>query len=115
MVWYYQLLNNNHWNLDHPFERLFGRHRGGAGPDGRELDQPINLRVERREVRCPPAFRAGPPSSVRSTAPPASSCGAKPAVTRSDIISSIDSIDGATGVVSENSAVVFRNALDDME
>ena len=42
------------------------------------------------------------------------SCGAKPAVTRSDIISSIDSIDGATGVVSENSAVVFRNALDSL-
>ena len=38
IVWYYQHLND-HWDLDHPFERLLGRHGRATGPGRGELDQ----------------------------------------------------------------------------
>ena len=39
IVWYYQHMND-HWDLDHPFERLLGGYGGGAESDRGELDQP---------------------------------------------------------------------------
>ena len=38
IVWYLQH-NVDHWDLDHPFERILDRHGRGAGPGRRRVDQ----------------------------------------------------------------------------
>ncbi len=47
--WYYQHLND-HWDLDHPLRAAAGRHRRGAGPQCRGLDQPRLRPGEMRKV-----------------------------------------------------------------
>ena len=38
IVWYLQH-NVDHWDLDHPFERILHRHRRRSGPECRRMDQ----------------------------------------------------------------------------
>ncbi|MEE2637000.1 MAG: PQQ-binding-like beta-propeller repeat protein [Acidobacteriota bacterium] len=98
--WYYQHLND-HWDLDHPFERILVD--TAVTPDASEVSW-INPRLEAGEVRKVVTGIPGKTGVVytldRETG---EFLWATPTVTQ-NVISHID---GATGVVSENAEVVF--------
>ena len=73
IVWYYQHIVD-HWDLDHPFERLLVD--TAVAPDPKEVTW-INPKHQagRERARSSPASLARPASSTRSIAGPASSCG----------------------------------------
>ena len=99
--WHYQHLND-HWDLDHPFERLLVD--TAVAPDPSAVSW-INPRIERGEVR---RVLTGVPGKTGIVYTLDRATGeflwATPTVTQ-NVISSID---GATGTVSENPEVVFR-------
>ena len=100
IVWYYQHLND-HWDLDHPFERLLVD--TAVAPDPREVSW-INPNLRSGEVRKVITGIPGKTGVVytldRETG---EFLWATPTVTQ-NVISHID---GATGAVTENSEVVF--------
>ena len=100
IVWYYQHLND-HWDLDHPFERLLVD--TAVTPDATAVDW-INPRLRPGDVRKVVTGIPGKTGVVytldRETG---EFLWATPTVTQ-NVISHID---GATGAVTENSEVVF--------
>ena len=100
IVWYYQHLND-HWDLDHPFERLLVD--TAVAPDAAAVSW-INPRLrpgERRQVITGILGKTGVVYTLdRATG---EFLWATPTITQ-NVISSID---GATGAVSENSELVF--------
>ena len=100
IVWYYQHLND-HWDLDHPFERLLID--TAVAPDPATVPW-INPRLRQGEVRKVVTGIPGKTGIVytldRETG---EFLWATPTVTQ-NVISDID---GATGAVTENSEVVF--------
>ena len=100
--WYYQYLND-HWDLDHPFERLLVDTAVAPNPAAVSW---INPRIRTGEVR---RVLTGIPGKTGVVYTLDRATGeflwATPTVTQNVI----GSIDGATGAVSENSEVVFRN------
>ena len=100
IVWYYQHLND-HWDLDHPFERLLVD--TAVAPDPSAVSW-INPRLRSGEVRQVVTGIPGKTGVVytldRATG---EFLWATPTVTQ-NVISNID---GATGAVSENAEVVF--------
>ncbi len=103
IVWYYQHLND-HWDLDHPFERLLVD--TAVTPDRTAVDW-VNPRLtpgERRRVVTGVPGKTGIVFTLdRETG---EFLWAKPTVSQ-NVISSID---GATGAVAVNSEVVFTGA-----
>ena len=103
IVWYYQHLND-HWDLDHPFERLLLD--TAVSPDPAMVSW-INPRLERGEVRRVVTGIPGKTGVVytldRETG---EFLWATPTVTQ-NVISGID---GATGAVTENPEVVFTGS-----
>ena len=103
IVWYYQHLND-HWDLDHPFERLLIDTAVAPNPAAVSW---INPRLQRGEVRKVVTGIPGKTGVVytldRETG---EFLWATPTVTQ-NVISSID---GATGAVSENPEVVFTSS-----
>ena len=103
IVWYYQHLND-HWDLDHPFERLLVD--TAVAPDPTEVSW-INPRLERGEVRNVLTGIPGKTGVVytldRATG---EFLWATPTITQNVI----NDIDGATGAVSENSELVFTGS-----
>ncbi len=101
--WYYQHLND-HWDLDHPFERLLVDTRVSPDPD---VVSWINPRLQSGEVRKVITGIPGKTGLVytldRETG---EFLWATPTV-RQNVI---DHIDGATGAVTVNSEIVFREA-----
>ena len=100
ITWYYQHLND-HWDLDHPFERLLVD--TAVSPDPSAVSW-INPRLRRGDVR---KVLTGIPGKTGVVYTLDRETGeflwATPTVTQ-NVISHID---GATGAVSENSEVVF--------
>ncbi len=100
IVWYYQHLND-HWDLDHPFERLLVD--TAVAPDPAAVSW-INPRLERGEVRKVVTGIPGKTGIVytldRETG---EFLWARPTVTQ-NVISDID---GATGAVTENAELIF--------
>ena len=100
IVWYYQHLND-HWDLDHPFERLLVD--TAVAPDPEAVAW-INPRLENGEVR---KVLTGIPGKTGLVYTLDRETGeflwATPTVTQ-NVISDID---GATGAVTENGEVVF--------
>ena len=107
IVWYYQHLND-HWDLDHPFERLLVD--TAVSPDASQVSW-INPRLQAGEVRKVITGIPGKTGVVytldRETG---EFLWATPTVTQ-NVISDID---GATGAVSENSEVVFSSEGQDV-
>jgi alcohol dehydrogenase (cytochrome c) len=103
IVWYYQHLND-HWDLDHPFERLLLDTAVSPNPASVSW---INPRLERGENRKVVTGIPGKTGVIytldRETG---EFLWATPTVTQ-NVISSID---GATGAVSENPEVVFTGS-----
>ncbi len=101
IAWHYQHLND-HWDLDHPFERLLVD--TATAPDAAEVDW-INPRLEPGETR---KVITGVPGKTGVVYTLDRETGeflwARPTI-RQNVISTID---GATGAVTENSEVVFR-------
>ena len=99
--WYYQHLND-HWDLDHPFERILVD--TVVAPDPAAVSW-INPRLQPREVR---KVMTGIPGKTGVVYTLDRETGeflwATPTVTQ-NVISNID---GATGAVSENAEVVFN-------
>ena len=102
IVWYYQHLND-HWDLDHPFERLLVD--TAVAPDATAVRW-INPRLRPGEVR---KVLTGIPGKTGIVYTLDRETGeflwATPTVTQ-NVVSHIN---GATGVVTENSEVVFRS------
>ena len=102
IVWYYQHLND-HWDLDHPFERLLVD--TAVAPDPSAVSW-INPRLRRGEVRRVVTGIPGKTGIVytldRETG---EFLWATPTITQNVITD----IDGATGAVTENSEVVFSS------
>ena len=100
IVWYYQHLND-HWDMDHPFERLLVD--TAVAPDAREVSW-INPRLQPGEVRQVVTGIPGKTGVVytldRETG---EFLWATPTVGQN----LINDIDGATGNVTENPEVVF--------
>ena len=100
IVWYYQHLND-HWDLDHPFERLLVD--TAVAPDPAAVSW-INPRLERGEARKVVTGIPGKTGIVytldRETG---EFLWARPTVTQ-NVISDID---GATGAVTENAELIF--------
>ncbi len=100
IVWYYQHLND-HWDLDHPFERLLVD--TAVAPDPAAVSW-INPRLERGEVRKVVTGIPGKTGVVytldRETG---EFLWARPTVTQ-NVISHID---GRTGAVTENAELIF--------
>ena len=100
IVWYYQHLND-HWDLDHPFERLLVDTAVAPNPASVSW---INPRLERGEVR---KVLTGIPGKTGVVYTLDRETGeflwATPTVTQNVIAG----IDGATGAVSENAELVF--------
>ena len=103
IVWYYQHLND-HWDLDHPFERLLVD--TAVAPDASAVDW-INPRVRPGEVRQVVTGIPGKTGVVytldRATG---EFLWATPTITQ-NVISHID---GASGAVTENPELVFTGA-----
>jgi len=100
IVWYYQHLND-HWDLDHPFERLLVD--TAVAPDPAAVSW-INPRLARGEVR---RVLTGIPGKTGVVYTLDRETGeflwARPTVTQ-NVISAID---GATGEVTENAELIF--------
>jgi PQQ-dependent dehydrogenase (methanol/ethanol family) len=103
MRWYYQHLND-HWDLDHPFERLLVETRVAPDPDAVTW---INPDLEFGEVRKVITGIPGKTGVVytldRATG---EFLWATPTVHQNVILD----IDGATGAVTENPEVIFRES-----
>ena len=103
IVWYYQHLND-HWDLDHPFERM--RVETAVTPDPAEVSW-INPRLQPGESRKVITGIPGKTGVVytldRETG---EFLWATPTITQ-NVISAID---GATGEVTENSELIFTGA-----
>jgi PQQ-dependent dehydrogenase (methanol/ethanol family) len=103
MRWYYQHLND-HWDLDHPFERLLVETRVAPDP---ETVTWINPNLQYGEVRKVITGIPGKTGVVytldRATG---EFLWATPTVQQNVI----QDIDGATGVVTENPEVIFRES-----
>ncbi len=103
IVWYYQHLND-HWDLDHPFERLLVD--TAVAPNPSEVSW-INPRLRPGEVRKVVTGIPGKTGVVytldRETG---EFLWATPTITQNVITA----IDGATGAVTENSELVFTGA-----
>ena len=103
MRWYYQHLND-HWDLDHPFERLLVETRVAPDPDAVTW---INPDLELGEIRKVITGIPGKTGVVytldRATG---EFLWATPTVQQNVI----QDIDGTTGVVTENPEVVFRES-----
>ena len=100
IVWYYQHLND-HWDLDHPFERLLVDTAVAPSPTAVSWINPRLRPGETRKVVTGIPGKTGVVYTLdRETG---EFLWATPTVTQ-NVISSID---GATGAVSENSEVVF--------
>ena len=103
IVWYYQHLND-HWDLDHPFERLLVD--TAVAPNPTEVSW-INPRLRRGEVRNVLTGIPGKTGVVytldRATG---EFLWATPTITQNVI----NDIDGATGAVTENSELVFSGS-----
>ena len=101
IVWYYQHLND-HWDLDHPFERLLVDTAVRPDPDAVEW---INPRLRPGEVR---RVMTGIPGKTGIVYTLDRATGeflwARPTIAQNVVAG----IDGATGAVSENAEVVFR-------
>ena len=100
IVWYYQHVVD-HWDLDHPFERLLVDTAVAPDPKTGELDQ-SEASSPARGARWSPASRARPASSTRSTGRPASSSGRGPPCRRTSCRRST-----ATGKVTVNPETLF--------
>ncbi len=103
IAWYYQHLND-HWDLDHPFERLLVD--TAVAPDAAAVDW-INPRVQPGETRRVVTGIPGKTGVVytldRETG---EFLWAKPTITQ-NVISHID---GASGAVTENPELIFTGA-----
>jgi alcohol dehydrogenase (cytochrome c) len=100
IVWYYQHLND-HWDLDHPFERLLVDTSVRPNPrDVRWINPKLRAGEQRRVMTGIPGKTGVVYTLDRETG---EFLWATPTVTQ-NVISHID---GATGAVSENSEVVF--------
>ena len=101
IVWYYQHLND-HWDLDHPFERLLVD--TAVTPDADAVDW-INPRLQPGEVR---KVMTGIPGKTGVVYTLDRETGeflwAKPTITQ-NVISDID---GATGAVTENPELILQ-------
>jgi len=103
IVWHYQHLND-HWDLDHPFERLLVDTVVAPASDAVEWINPRLQPGERRRVVTGIPGKTGIVYTLdRETG---EFLWAKPTVSQNVIAS----IDGATGVVAVNSEVVFTAA-----
>jgi glucose dehydrogenase len=100
IVWYYQHLND-HWDLDHPFERLLVD--TPVTPDASAVSW-INPRLRPGEVR---QVMTGIPGKTGVVYTLDRATGEFLWATPTVAQNVISSIDGATGAVSENSEVVF--------
>ena len=101
IVWYYQHLND-HWDLDHPFERLLVDTVVRPDPSAVSWINPRLRPGEERRVMTGIPGKTGIVYTLdRATG---EFLWATPTVAQ-NVVSSID---GATGAVSENSEVVFR-------
>ena len=102
IVWYFQHLND-HWDLDHPFERLLVD--TAVTPDADAVDW-INPRLQPGEVR---KVMTGIPGKTGVVYTLDRETGeflwAKPTITQ-NVISDID---GATGAVTENPELIFSS------
>ncbi len=103
IAWYYQHLND-HWDLDHPFERLLVD--TAVAPDAAAVDW-INPRVQPGETR---RVMTGIPGKTGVVYTLDRETGeflwAKPTITQ-NVISHID---GASGAVTENPELIFTGA-----
>ncbi len=100
IAWHYQHLND-HWDLDHPFERLLVDTEVAPSPDEVAWINPRIEPGERRKVMTGIPGKTGVVYTLdRETG---EFLWARPTVYQNVI----DMIDGATGAVSENSEVVF--------
>ena len=105
IVWYYQHLND-HWDLDHPFERILVD--TAVAPDPAAVDW-INPRLqagETRRVLTGIPGKTGVVYTLTLDRATGEFLWATPTVTQNVI----GDIDGATGEVSENAEVVFHVA-----
>ncbi len=102
IVWYYQHLND-HWDLDHPFERLLVDTAVAPDPAAVTWINPRLQPGERRRVVTGIPGKTGVVYTLdRETG---EFLWARPTVAQ-NVISAID---GATGAVTENAEVVFRS------
>ena len=101
--WHYQHLND-HWDLDHPFERLLVETRVAPDPDAVIW---INPNLEFGEVR---KVVTGIPGKTGVVYTLDRATGEFLWATPTVFQNVIESIDGATGVVTENPEVIFREA-----
>ena len=103
IAWYYQHLND-HWDLDHPFERMLVDTAVAPDPDA---DDWINPRVQPGEER---RVMTGIPGKTGVVYTLDRETGeflwATPTITQ-NVISHID---GASGAVTENPELIFRGA-----
>ena len=100
IVWYYQHLND-HWDLDHPFERLLVDTAVRPDPDAVSWINPRLAPGEQRRVMTGIPGKTGIVYTLdRETG---EFLWATPTIAQNVI----NSIDGATGAVSENAEVVF--------
>ena len=107
IVWYYQHVVD-HWDLDHPFERLLVDTAVAPDRERGALDQPAH-RSRASGARSSPAFPARPASSTRSIAQTGEFLWARPTVLQ-NVVSNID---GATGKVTVNPETLFTQKGDD--
>lgn len=103
IVWYYQHLND-HWDLDHPFERLIVD--TVVRPDPAAVEW-INPRLQPGETR---RVMTGIPGKTGIVFTLDLATGEFLWATPTVIQNVISDIDGATGAVTENSEVVFTGA-----
>ena len=101
--WHYQHLND-HWDLDHPFERLLVETRVAPDPDAVIW---INPNLEFGEVR---KVVTGIPGKTGVVYTLDRATGEFLWATPTVFQNVIESIDGATGVVTENPEVIFRES-----
>ncbi len=103
MRWYYQHLND-HWDLDHPFERLLVETKVAPDPDEVSWINPNLVSGEVRKVITGIPGKTGVVYTLdRATG---EFLWATPTVQQNVI----ENIDGATGVVTENPEVIFRES-----
>ena len=101
IVWYYQHLNDS-WDLDHPFERILVDTAVSPDPDAVEWINPRLQPGEERRVMTGIPGKTGIVYTLdRATG---EFLWARPTVAQNVV----GGIDGATGAVSENQEVVFR-------
>jgi alcohol dehydrogenase (cytochrome c) len=103
MRWYYQHLND-HWDLDHPFERLLVETRVSPDPDAVTW---INPDLEFGEVR---KVITGIPGKTGVVYTLDRATGEFLWATPTVYQNVIQDIDGATGAVTENPEVIFRES-----